>query len=143
MTRNELERYLGKAVTITLNDGTTYTGILHQTGEKAFADNPNLSVPLNFYFCIDENNEVVANTVFRVSHIKNISCNEKLRMTNFEKIKQMSIDEMARSCIDFFSCPYGTPYVGCPMEKRFNNSCIDCTKHWLESEVDKNVFRNT
>lgn len=57
-------------------------------------------------------------------------------MTNFEKIKSMSIDEMARSCMNFFDCPYGTPYVGCPMEKRFNGSCIDCTKHWLESEVD-------
>lgn len=54
-----------------------------------------------------------------------------------ERIKSMSIDEMARSCIDFFSCPYGTPYVGCPMEKRFNDSCIDCTKHWLESEVEE------
>lgn len=40
-------------------------------------------------------------------------------MTNFEKIKQMSIDEMARSCMNFFDCPYGTSYVGCPMEKRF------------------------
>lgn len=136
MTRTEFEKYLGKDVTITLYDGAIYAGILHQTGEKAFADNPNLSVPLNFYFCIDENNEVVKNTVFRVSHIQKISCNEKLRMTNFERIKSMSIDEMARSCIDFFSCPYGTPYVGCPMEKRFNNSCIDCTKHWLESEAD-------
>lgn len=138
MTRTEFEKYLGKDVTITLYDGAIYAGILHQTGEKAFADNPNLSVPLNFYFCIDENNEVVKNTVFRVSHIQKISCNEKLRMTNFERIKSMSIDEMARSCIDFFSCPYGTPYVGCPMEKRFNNSCIDCTKHWLESEVEEN-----
>lgn len=137
MTRTEFEKYLGKNVTITLYDGAIYAGILHQTGEKAFADNPNLSVPLNFYFCIDENNEVVKNTVFRVSHIQKISCNEKLRMTNFERIKSMSIDEMARSCIDFFSCPYGTPYVGCPMEKRFNNSCIDCTKHWLESEVEE------
>lgn len=137
MTRTEFEKYLGKDVTITLYDGAIYAGILHQTGEKAFADNPNLSVPLNFYFCIDENNEVVKNTVFRVSHIRKISCNEKLRMTNFERIKSMSIDEMARSCIDFFSCPYGTPYVGCPMEKRFNNSCIDCTKHWLESEVEE------
>ena len=137
MTRTEFEKYLGKDVTITLYDGAIYAGILHQTGEKAFADNPNLSVPLNFYFCIDENNEVVKNTVFRVSHIQKISCNEKLRMTNFERIKSMSIDEMARSCIDFFSCPYGTPYVGYPMEKRFNNSCIDCTKHWLESEVDE------
>lgn len=138
MTRTEFEKYLGKDVTITLYDGAIYAGILHQTGEKAFADNPNLSVPLNFYFCIDENNEVVKNTVFRVSHIQKISCNEKLRMTNFERIKSMSIDEMARSCIDFFSCPYGTPYVGCPMEKRFNNSCTDCTKHWLESEVEEN-----
>ena len=137
MTRTEFEKYLGKDVTITLYDGAIYAGILHQTGEKAFADNPNLSVPLNFYFCIDENNEVVKNTVFRVSHIQKISCNEKLRMTNFERIKSMSIDEMARSCIDFFSCPNGTPYVGCPMEKRFNNSCIDCTKHWLESEVEE------
>ena len=137
MTRTEFEKYLGKDVTITLYDGAIYAGILHQTGEKAFADNPNLSVPLNFYFCIDENNEVVKNTVFRVSHIQKISCNEKLRMTNFERIKSMSIDEMARSCIDFFSCPYGTPYVGCPMEKRFNNSCIDCTKHWLEIEVEE------
>ena len=137
MTRTEFEKYLGKDVTITLYDGAIYAGILHQTGEKAFADNPNLSVPLNFYFCIDENNEVVKNTVFRVSHIQKISCNEKLRMTNFERIKSMSIDEMARSCIDFFSCPYGTPYVGCPMEKRFNNSCIDCTIHWLESEVEE------
>lgn len=33
-------------------------------------------------------------------------------MTNFEKIKQMSIDEMARSC-------------------------IDCIKHWLESEAEE------
>lgn len=106
MTRTEFEKYLGKDVTITLYDGAIYAGILHQTGEKAFADNPNLSVPLNFYFCIDENNEVVKNTVFRVSHIQKISCNEKLRMTNFERIKSMSIDEMARSCIDFFSCPY-------------------------------------
>jgi hypothetical protein len=26
-------------------------------------------------------------------------------MTNFEKIKQMSIDEMARSCMNFFRLP--------------------------------------
>lgn len=135
MTRNELERYLGRCVTITLLDNTVIEGTLHKTGEKAFENDPNLSVPVNFYFCIDVNNKVVKNTAFRVSHIRRISCCEKLT-TNFEKIKQMSIDEMARSCMSFFDCPYGTPYVGCPMEKQFNNSCIDCTKHWLESEVD-------
>jgi hypothetical protein len=136
MTRNELERYLGRCVTITLLDNTVIEGTLHKTGEKAFENDPNLSVPVNFYFCIDVNNKVVKNTAFRVSHIRRISCCEKLRMTSFEKIKQMSIDKMARSCMNFFDCPYGTPYVGCPMEERFNGSCIDCTKHWLESEVD-------
>lgn len=136
MTRNELERYLGRCVTITLLDNTVIEGTLHKTGEKTFENDPNLSVPVNFYFCIDVNNKVVKNTAFRVSHIRRISCCEKL-MTNFEKIKQMSIDEMARSRMFFFDCPYGTPYVGCPMEKRFNDSCIDCTKHWLESEVEE------
>lgn len=58
-------------------------------------------------------------------------------MTNFEKIKQMSIDEMARSRMFFFDCPYGTPCVGCSKGKEFNNNCADCTKHWLESEVKK------
>lgn len=59
-------------------------------------------------------------------------------MTNFEKIKSMSIDDMARSCMKFFSCPYGTPYVGCETGKKFNDNCIDCTKHWLESEASGN-----
>lgn len=137
MTRNELERYLGRCVTITLLDNTVIEGTLHKTGEKAFENDPNLSVPVNFYFCIDVNNKVVKNTAFRVSHIRRISCCEKLRMTNFEKIKQMSIDEMARSRMFFFDCPYGTPCVGCSKGKKFNNSCIDCTKHWLESEVEE------
>lgn len=138
MTRNELERYLGRCVTITLLDNTVIEGTLHKTGEKAFENDPNLSVPVNFYFCIDVNNKVVKNTAFRVSHIRRISCCEKL-MTNFEKIKQMSIDEMARSSMLFFDCPYGaTPYVGCVTGKKYNYSCIDCTKHWLESEVEEN-----
>jgi hypothetical protein len=138
MTRNEFERYLGKCVTITLLDNTVIEGTLHKTGEKAFENDPNLSVLVNFYFCIDVNNKVVKNTVFRVSHIRRISCCEKL-MTNFEKIKQMSIDEMARSSMLFFDCPYGaTPYVGCVTGKKYNYSCIDCTKHWLESEADSN-----
>ena len=50
MTRNELERYLGRCVTITLLDNTVIEGTLHKTGEKAFENDPNLSVPVNFYF---------------------------------------------------------------------------------------------
>ena len=56
-------------------------------------------------------------------------------MTNYEKIKAMTIEEMARSAIPFFHCPYGTPYVGCEMGKQFDDDCIKCTKHWLESEA--------
>lgn len=142
MTRNELERYLGKCVTITLLDNTVIEGTLHKTGEKAFENNPNLSIPVNFYFCTDVNNKVVKNTAFRVSHIQRISCYEKLRMTNFEKIKQMSIDEMANIIFNGISsdpCDY------------YNNQsngdyshCFDCTVNtdiivdWLESEVDSN-----
>ena len=77
MKRDKLESYLGKYVKITLFDNTVYKGILHKTGEKAFVDDPNLSIPLNFYFCTDKNNEVVNNSVFRVSHIMEISNNKK------------------------------------------------------------------
>lgn len=59
-------------------------------------------------------------------------------MTNFEKIKQMSIDEMADSDMAFFTCPYDTPYVGCEMGEKFNDNCTDCVRHWLESEVEEN-----
>lgn len=57
-------------------------------------------------------------------------------MTNFERIKSMSIEEMAQIDMDgFFNCPYDTPYVGCEMGKQFDDDCIACTKHWLESEA--------
>lgn len=134
MTRNELERYLGKCVTITLLDNTVIEGTLHKTGEKAFENNPNLSIPVNFYFCTDINNKVVKNTAFRVSHIQKISCNEKLRMTNFEKIKQMSIDEMAQSYRILPPCIYDIPMKHCD---KFNGNCADCKKHWLESEAEE------
>ena len=62
---------------------------------------------------------------------------EKKKMTNFEKIKAMTINEMARSTIPFFQCPYDTPYNGCEMGKQFDDDCIKCTKHWLESEVEE------
>ena len=55
--------------------------------------------------------------------------------TNYEKIKQMSIDEMAKCSIPFFNCPYDTPYVGCDMGKKYGDDCIKCTKAWLEQEV--------
>lgn len=58
------------------------------------------------------------------------------KMTNYERIKSMRIDEIAECSMLFFTCPYGTPYVGCEMGKQFKDDCIQCTKHWLESEAD-------
>lgn len=56
-------------------------------------------------------------------------------MTNFELIKNMSIDEMAACDFDFFACPYGTPYNNCENGKLFDDDCEKCIKHWLESNI--------
>lgn len=61
----------------------------------------------------------------------------KMKLTNYEIIKNMSIEEMAECSIPFFNCPYDTPYVGCAMGKKFDDDCIKCTKAWLESEAEE------
>lgn len=60
---------------------------------------------------------------------------EKKKMTNFEKIKQMSVDEMAQNNMGgFLGCPYlCSPDIDCNEDK----NCIYCVKHWLESEVEE------
>lgn len=58
-------------------------------------------------------------------------------MTNYEKIKNMSIDEMAQSDLGIFYCPYDTPFYDCEIGKKFDDDCIKCTRHWLESEVEE------
>lgn len=45
---------------------------------------------------------------------------EKQRMTKRQKSRLCKL-----SCTD------------CPKENQFNGSCIDCTKHWLESEAEE------
>ena len=45
-------------------------------------------------------------------------------MTNYEKVKQMSIDEMAYMLM----CPYDEDRDTC-----FDN-CTECTRQWLEKE---------
>ena len=49
-------------------------------------------------------------------------------MTNYERIKQMSIEEMAYTIM----CPYETDPDICN-----EYDCIKCTKEWLEMEVDE------
>lgn len=51
-------------------------------------------------------------------------------MTNYEKIKNMTVDEMARSDMTCFCCPYRCDIREC------NDNCIECTRHWLESEAE-------
>ena len=50
--------------------------------------------------------------------------------TNFEKIKSMTLEEMAESANPFFACPYGFSFGDCK-----DGDCIECTKEWLEREV--------
>lgn len=113
-----------------------------ELGEKLYLSRTSIS---NYEIGKDEPN---IETIIAISDLFNITTDELLRggvntMTNFEKIKQMSIDEMARSSIDFFSCPYNIPgdppysYCDCEIGEKFNHNCINCTKHWLESEAEE------
>ena len=56
-----------------------------------------------------------------------------LTMTNFERIKQMTVEEMAS-----YFCIGGLPI--CPLHAPHckDNKCPECFKKWLESEVDDN-----
>ena len=52
-------------------------------------------------------------------------------MTNYERIKQMSVEEMAS-----YFCIGGLPI--CPLHAPHcqDDKCSECFKKWLESEVD-------
>lgn len=53
-------------------------------------------------------------------------------MNNYEKIKQMNIDEMASFLANHIGCEY------CPMQKNCiaKNGCDELFKQYLESEVE-------
>lgn len=55
-------------------------------------------------------------------------------MTNFEKIKQMSVEEIAK----FLICPeeYDLNFKGC--EGEYDRNCNECVKIWLEQEATEN-----
>ena len=62
----------------------------------------------------------------------NILCEVK-RVTNYEHIKQMSVEEMAS-----YFCIGGLPI--CPLHAPHckDNKCPECFKKWLKSEVKDN-----
>lgn len=67
MKRSELEKYLGKVVTIKLFDNDVITGELHKTGEEIFRNNPNLYIPQKCYFLINPQS-----CLFKCSHVKKL-----------------------------------------------------------------------
>lgn len=71
MTREQLEKDLGREVKIRLFDGTEITGVLRKTGEADFKNDPNLYLPKNYYFLTEKGTNVCKSCLFRVSHIQN------------------------------------------------------------------------
>ncbi|MGN1138292.1 MAG: hypothetical protein ACI4RM_02505 [Ruminococcus sp.] len=60
-------------------------------------------------------------------------------MTNFEKIKQMNIDEMAEQLffiLDCDDCPI-EKYKGYSDQNCNNGTCKGALKKWLESEAEE------
>jgi len=62
-------------------------------------------------------------------------------MTNFEKIKEMSVEEIAEQIInatnlsDCNMCPAATVCENCR-----DKSCLEILKEWLESEAEENML---
>ena len=57
---------------------------------------------------------------------------ESERMTNFERIKAMSVEELSRFIISTaWVCRYCDPEKECG----WDDDCSLCSKEWLESEV--------
>ena len=61
-------------------------------------------------------------------------------MTNYERIKQMSVEEIALLLMkvnDAYDIPCMLGMSGCKYP-HIDNNCIICFKEWLESEIDEN-----
>lgn len=71
MKREQLEKYLKEKVKIILFDGDELEGILRKTGDDDFKDNPNLYIPQNYYFMVNDESDCIS-YLFRSSHVKKI-----------------------------------------------------------------------
>ena len=59
-------------------------------------------------------------------------------MNNFEKIKQMNIDEMAKFILNSASCSTYCKYIQEPIAScKKKNNCINGIKQWLEQESEE------
>ena len=57
-------------------------------------------------------------------------------MTNFERIKAMSVDEMAKAFELHTACSICPAYKVCPDKWGKYDDCCDFIKKWLEREVE-------
>lgn len=71
MKREQLEKYLKEKVKIILFDGDELEGCLRKTGEEDFKNIPNLYIPQNYYFMVNDESDCIS-YLFRSSHVKNI-----------------------------------------------------------------------
>lgn len=56
-------------------------------------------------------------------------------MTNYERIKSMSVEDLANFITDKMAiCPNDTPLYN---DDCINDKCEKCIKNWLESEVEE------
>ena len=81
-----------------------------------------------------ENGEI-HNTQYWVGYLDGLrrlyeKITDKEVTTVFDKIKSMTLEEMAESTIPFLDCPYGLNYEDCD-----DGDCIKCKKRWLKQEV--------
>ena len=71
MTREQLEKYLNEKVKVKLFDGDVIEGYLRKTGEEDFKNIPNLYIPQNYYFMVNDESDCIS-YLFRSSHVKKI-----------------------------------------------------------------------
>lgn len=73
MKRAELEKHLGELVEIKLFDNEVIRGCLRKTGDEMFKNNPNLYIPMNFYFMTEDKDSLESSScLFRASHVKKL-----------------------------------------------------------------------
>lgn len=67
MKREKLEERLDTEVTVTLFDGSIYSGVLRQCGTEYTKDNDNLHLMGNKYYFVEMDYDI--SCVFRCSHV--------------------------------------------------------------------------
>lgn len=73
MKRQDLEKKLGKMVTVDIGAGRLFNGCLRKCGDERFKNDLNLYIPRNCYFLSSNANAFdCVSWIFRCSHVKKI-----------------------------------------------------------------------